>query len=267
MLSRSPTSTTRAELEAFVEAPSAFSPPTPDSVQLTSRRFTLIGWPGGTWTAVQRIRLRDGEAPDAVEEVRAFMRETRTSLASWWVCERSTPIDVEAQLLGAGLRIVPGDYEIEGMLLTKAPPPSAPEVSARAVSSVEEYVEAHLVQYEAFGTPAGQRQDEATLAAGYEVDRRAGVVVLYAAWLDGRIAGAGRAIFAPCGVFLSGGATAPWARSRGVYRALVRARWDDAAARGTPALAVHAGAMSAPILRRLGFEAVCSFRRLQGEAS
>jgi hypothetical protein len=43
----------------------------------------------------------------------------------------------------------------------------------------------------------------------------------------------------------------------------VRARWDSAVVRGTPAVAVQAGAMSAPILRGLGFEQICSFHRLE----
>ena len=42
----------------------------------------------------------------------------------------------------------------------------------------------------------------------------------------------------------------------GAYRALVRARWEAAAARGTPVLTVGAGAMSRPILERLGFSIV-----------
>jgi predicted GNAT superfamily acetyltransferase len=50
------------------------------------------------------------------------------------------------------------------------------------------------------------------------------------------------------------------ARGRGVYRALVRARWDVAVARGTPALVVQAGTMSQPILERLGFRTVCTIR-------
>jgi predicted GNAT superfamily acetyltransferase len=66
------------------------------------------------------------------------------------------------------------------------------------------------------------------------------------------------------GVFLIGGAVARWARGRGLYRALVRARWDDAVARGTPTLVTQANpATSSPILRRLGFEQVCEIRRLE----
>ena len=65
-------------------------------------------------------------------------------------------------------------------------------------------------------------------------------------------------------MFLIGGSTAEWARGRGVYRALVRARWNYAAARGTPALVTDADpATSYPILRSLGFEDVCTIRRLE----
>jgi len=90
---------------------------------------------------------------------------------------------------------------------------------------------------------------------------------VWGAWIGGRLAGAARAYFSPRGAMLAGGATAPWARGRGAYRALVRARWDDAAARGTPALGVHANERSGPILRRLGFERVLRFRRLEDVAS
>ena len=54
---------------------------------------------------------------------------------------------------------------------------------------------------------------------------------------------------------------------RGAYRAVVRARWDEAVRRGTPALAVGAGQMSRPILERLGFEQVLQFRRLESVRS
>jgi GNAT superfamily N-acetyltransferase len=55
------------------------------------------------------------------------------------------------------------------------------------------------------------------------------------------------------GVALMGGAVLPSARGRGVYRALVHARWEHAVARGAPLLVVQAGRMSAPVLTGLGF--------------
>jgi GNAT superfamily N-acetyltransferase len=54
-------------------------------------------------------------------------------------------------------------------------------------------------------------------------------------------------------VALLGGAVLPACRGRGVYRALVHARWLHAAARGTPLLVVQAGRMSRPVLEGLGF--------------
>lgn len=85
------------------------------------------------------------------------------------------------------------------------------------------------------------------------------------ATVDGRVAGAGSAMLSDRGLFLIGGATAPWARGQGIYRALVGARWRYAVARGTPALTVHAiHDTSSPILRHLGFEKVCTMRHLEG---
>jgi GNAT superfamily N-acetyltransferase len=57
------------------------------------------------------------------------------------------------------------------------------------------------------------------------------------------------------GVALMGGDVLPSARRRGVYRALVHARWEHAVARGTPLLVVQAGHMSEPVLKGLGFRA------------
>jgi hypothetical protein len=251
-------------LDEFVEAPAAFTPPAPDSTTVSNERFTLRGSTSGAWLAVQRIRLRDHEIDDAVEAARSFMRVTGSSVASWWLSEHSTPADLEERLLGRGLFIVEDDYLIDGMLLRTPPPLGAAGIDVRVVRNVEEFIGVTEVQYEAFDTPCDRRRDRATLADDYELERACGeVLALYAAWLDGRIAGGGRAVFSPRGVLMAGGSTAPWARGRGVYRALVRARWDSAVARGTPALAVQAGAMSAPILRALGFEKVCSFRRLE----
>jgi hypothetical protein len=150
------------------------------------------------------------------------------------------------------------------MLLTEAPPPGPADVAVRAIETADEYV---AVTETAFDTALDRRREVAQLVEAFELDRQGGVAVTYAAWVDGRVAGGARSILTPRGVLLSGGATAPWARGRGAYRALVRARWEDAAARGTPALAVQAGSMSAPILRRLGFEKVVQFRRIEDVAS
>jgi hypothetical protein len=70
-------------------------------------------------------------------------------------------------------------------------------------------------------------------------------------------------VFAPAAAILMGGSVLPAARGRGVYTSLVHARWQDAVDRGTPRLVVSAGAMSAPILERLGFEPIGQVRLLR----
>jgi hypothetical protein len=237
--------------------------PRPDLVVASSPRYTLLAEPGNTWAAVERIRLDGDDVAGAVAEVQQFLHETQTTIASWWVCERSTPHDLESRLLAAGLELKRDDHLIDGLLTTTAPPPGPPEIEARPVVSVDEHLAARRVQYEGFGTPASQRRSDDELAAEFGTT----TAPVYAAWVDGRLAAAARSAFASCGALLIGGTTLPWARGRGAYRALVRARWDDAAARGTPALTIGAGAMSAPILYRLGFEKVVQFRRLQSVMS
>ena len=72
--------------------------------------------------------------------------------------------------------------------------------------------------------------------------------VVYLAYVDGRAIARASASFGERAVSLFGGSTLPEARGRGAYRALVAARWEDAVARGTPALVTQAGPMSRPIL-------------------
>lgn len=55
---------------------------------------------------------------------------------------------------------------------------------------------------------------------------------------------------------LWGGSTLPAWRGRGLYKALVAARAQVAAARGVRYLQVDASTNSEPILRRLGFKAI-----------
>jgi hypothetical protein len=222
--------------------------------------MTLLAAEG--YCGVQAIRFGRDDVAGGLAEVRAFMREHDVRIGSWWLSERSTPDDAEERLLDLGLVRVPCDYELDGMLLTTEPPPGPADVEARRVRTSDEYAAARLLQFDVFDSPADHRRDRAALVEEFE--RGEGGVV-YAAWVGGELVAAGRAFSAPRGAVLAGGATAEWARGRGAYRALVRARWDDAVERGAPALVVQAGSMSAPILRRLGFETVCHFHRLQDE--
>lgn len=87
-------------------------------------------------------------------------------------------------------------------------------------------------------------------------------MIRYLAFFDGRAISAADAALVDGGVVLCGGATLPEGRGQGAYRALIEARWQAAVERGTPVLVVQAGAMSRPILERLGFEEVARVKVL-----
>ncbi|MFZ1881837.1 MAG: GNAT family N-acetyltransferase, partial [Gaiellaceae bacterium] len=123
----------------------------------------------------------------------------------------------------------------------------------------DEFLRAGRIADAAFGASEEESRAYESIAEESFARERAGHAPrTYVALLDGEPVGVGRAIFSPnCpAVVMLGGGVLREARGRGVYRALVRARWDDAVAAGTPALVTHAGAMSRPILERLGFQAV-----------
>jgi len=249
--------TPAAELIDFAEAAGPFMEPAPGRLLRVTERFTLAGEVGHTWAAVERIRLQGDAIAEAVADVDAFMREAGNARASWWLTERSTPGDLEERLLAAGCRRDESDYLHAALVLTREPP-AVDGIEARRIETFAEFVESRRLQRGVFGSES---------VADFEAEWEQLPDPVYAAWIDGRMAAAGRATFTRAGVYLTGGSTAPWARGRGAYRAIVRARWDAAVAAGTPALAVGAGPMSRPILERLGFEQVLQFRRIESVRS
>jgi hypothetical protein len=249
--------TPAAELIDFAEAAGPFMEPAPGRLLRVTDRYALAGEVGHTWTAVERIRLRGDEIAEAVADVDAFMREAGNARAGWWLTERSMPGDLEERLLDAGCRRDESDYLHAALVLTREPP-AVDGVEARRIESFEEFVESRLLQRGVFGSES---------VTDVEAEWEQLPDPVFAAWVDGRMASVGRAVFTHVGGYLMGGATAEWARGRGAYRAVVRARWDEAVRRGTPALAVGAGPMSRPILERLGFVQVLQFRRIESVRS
>src|SRR5207249_2845225 len=130
---------------------------------------------------------------------------------------------------------------LHAVVATQRPPEAPTGVEVREIRTFEDFAAAAEVRWEAFETPPERREGERShLRAYFDDAMRVGVPVVFLAELDGRPAATAMSIPSPRGVFLIGGCTAPWARGHGLYRALVRARWDDAARRGTPALVTQA---------------------------
>src|SRR5215831_7562581 len=115
--------------------------PSPGTVLVKTQRFVLIAGADGVWASVQQVRIRDGEAPDAVREVRELLAPTGGRVVGWWLTDRATPDDVEEQLLGAGLEVVADDYRLDGLLATEPPPTGPAEIEVRPATTAEEWAE------------------------------------------------------------------------------------------------------------------------------
>ena len=90
----------------------------------------------------------------------------------------------------------------------------------------------------------------------------------FLAFIEGRPAASAQLVWLSNGFpYLGGASTLSEYRGRGAFRALIRIRWDEAVAHGKPILLVQAGKMSAPIFRRLGFEATAEITMLRDRSS
>jgi hypothetical protein len=238
-------------LREVAEYPNSFGPLAPGDERIDTGRYTLCIGTGKKWNTVQRQRFPLEEVDAAIAEVRATLRERGRTQTQWEVGSSAAPGLVEA-LLERGIARDKEPYAV-ALVLTREPPPVPANLTARRIETFEEYAAANAVQWEAFETP----EDDIAEARELLPRRyRETVNVMHAVWLDGEIVCAGTSAPTEHGFLLYGGATAKRARGRGAYKALNRARWDDAVVRGTPALITQGGSMSRPILEKLGFERV-----------
>ena len=252
-----------AELREFAESPEAFMTLPPGLRRFQTERYSLLlGTPAG-FTSVQRVRCRPDELPETLAEVRGLVTEHKHENAIWWLSDEALWEGLHA----LGLEDDDEAPELTAMAISTAPDPAPADVVARPVETLEEYASSSEMSWEIFELPEAVREElRGSLAERFEAELASPVAVRFLAWVDGRPAATGTGVYCARGGYLVGGATLPWARGRGGYRAIVRARWGEAVSRGTPALVVPGGEMSGPILRRLGFEAVCAIRRLKDRA-
>ena len=206
-------------------------------------------------------------------DVEALLAEVRSRVpaekeAVWWIGPSARPPDLYERLQELGLDDPHDRVSLLQALVCTAAPEGPSDIDVAHIDTFEQFRAARELQWDAFDAPEERREkNRPRLREDFEESRRLQIPVGFLATLDCRPAGTALAVPSDRGVFLIGGSTAPWARGRGVYRALVRARWEYAVARGTPALVTQADpATSYPILRRLGFEEVCTIRRLEDAA-
>lgn len=252
-------------LVALAEDPEFYIEPPDGSERIVDDGYCVIIGPQRRWAGVCRLRLPT--VPDAVTAAVSEIGEHVAGIhpVVWNVGSSATPEDLSDRLRGLGLRDPdpPMDPVCAGMALAQEPP----EVDGVQVRRIETLAE-HLAGLEIMLAAAHWAESAAAAerARAEEVferrTRRGGLQWL--AWLDDRPVAFGLADRADAGLYLAGGSTLAEARGRGCYRALVRARWEEAVRLGTPGLAVQAQyGTSVPILRRLGFSEVATIHTLQ----
>jgi hypothetical protein len=253
-----------AELLEFAESPDKFVEVADDGLvtRFDDGRVCIIQGP--SFASICSPKVADGDVEQLLADVRAQVpREKRPC---WWIGPSAEPSDIVEQLLVLGLsEPYDGVPVVHALAAISEPKGFRPGVEAHQVETFDDFVATAELRFEVFDVPEGRRElERAHLPAYFEESQRIGIPVWFVARVDDRIAGSAGAIPSPRGVFLIGGSTAQWARGRGLYAALVRARWDYAAARGTPALVTHAQPDSSyPILLHVGFQEICDIRRLE----
>ena len=205
-------------------------------------------------------RLRLGDDPEAeVNYVRGWFRGRGRDAFTWKLGPRSTPSDLEFRLRAHGAHEDEAEPEITAMVLDTEPP-RVDGVEVRSVRSYEDYVWSAEIMFVGFGGSFTANEVTAMRAAlpqRYADYSAQPTTRRYLAFSNGAPVAMATAIETSTRVVaLVGGATLPEARGRGAYRALVHARWVDAARSGSGALVTQASGMSKPILERLGFRAV-----------
>jgi GNAT superfamily N-acetyltransferase len=267
-LRTSTTSEIPERVRLLAENPTVYGPLPPGFERVEEEGYCVMFGPMPQMNMVQRLRLGPEEVEPALKEVRGLARDRGRTQVTWWLGDSATPADLEERLRGLGLEraAMPIHEPVYGALALVHPPAGSSQgVVARQIKSYEEFLTSADIAHVAFGQTEQQRESFHNAAPMlYELGRQ-GVAATYLAFLDGEPVACATAVFADAAVMLVGGATLPEARGRGCYRALVRARWDDAVRRGTPTLVVQAGEMSRPVLERLGFQLVSQLRVLLDE--
>jgi hypothetical protein len=251
------------QLREYAETPDRFAP-VPEGTSVTrfaDERICVIQGP--TWAGISGPRVHEDELDDLIALVHELVPADKRQ--TWWIGPTARPANIIELLEARGFRPADDGAELRAMALTTPPPDPAAGVEVRRVETLDDFLAAREVQWDAFEVPQERRELQRPYLHGeFDEAMTHGTPLTFLALLDGKPAATGMAIPSERGVFLIAGSTATWARGRGLYRALVRARWDYAVERGTPALITEALVdTSYPILQRLGFAEVCTIRRYE----
>lgn len=255
-------------LRTFAEEPESEIADVPGiAPRIMTARYTLNLSPSRTQTVTSRVRTTAADLDATIAAVRGQLREAGFTGNVWHIGPSSRPEGLGELLRARGfVPAVRPPYEPAMTCMVLVEPPAAasdPAIEVRVVSSLDEYVLALKVAMQAFNETeedaAGWMEAAPSLWASQDGKTR----FTHIAYLSGKPVGFGFAAGSSSGILLGGSGVLPEARGRGVYRAMLAARWEHAQQMGGGGLAIQAGAMSRPILERCGFKVVCQLDLLE----
>jgi GNAT superfamily N-acetyltransferase len=217
---------------------------------------------------VEPTSIGSADVDDAVAEARELVRGEGKDRLVWWIDPAYEWLGPELEQRGLLHEDTPGFEKVENaMALVEPPSGNMPtDVTTGLVETIDELAASDRVSVEAFGMGAeASAEMDRDRAKRYAEHTTAGNSSRqFIASLDGEVVGTAAAVLGKHGINLFAAGVLPHARRRGVYRAMIRARWDLAVERGTPALTVQAGQMSRPVLESAGFASIAAARLYVG---
>ncbi|NUP10251.1 MAG: hypothetical protein HOW73_29730 [Polyangiaceae bacterium] len=204
-------------------------------------------------SVVQGLRAPVSNIDSTIERVRAMVRARGRRAITWEVVFPTHTRALVGALMARGMLLSHPTHAVI-MALTDAPAPTRfDDIRMTSVDTKEEFKVHVGVTHEVFDILDRLPRELARIDRFGDRDVADRAFVRYVARIGDDPVGASTATFTKAGVMLHSGCTRVAYRNRGVYSAMVAHRFHQAAARGTPALVVRAGAMSRPILQKLGF--------------
>ena len=224
----------------------------------------IVGSHVGRIRAPRDVGVTGAELDRLIARQRDYF-QARGQGVEWKVRAHDLPADLPERLIAAGFAPEEQAAVLLGVSEEVAAEPVLPDGAVlRRVSEDEDLRRIADQQSEVFGI------DLSWIAADLIARVSAGPdqITILVVEADGRFVSSAWSMYEPGSdyVALLGGSTLPGWRGRGLYRALIAARAQEAAARGFRLLHVDASPASAPILRRCGFHQITTSMHYQVEA-
>jgi GNAT superfamily N-acetyltransferase len=201
----------------------------------------------GRVATVMRVASASPDVGMIVRSVLVELRSEGVTEAFWTVGPASQPPGLAEALLAVGANVDSSVDICAYRLSDEWPaPPADDDVTVRAMTTRDDVAAFQRVNAAAWGYPSPTEDDVDRAFAGL----RRGYVI--GCWRGEPVGVAGYTLAVDVARFW-GAAVVPAARGRGVYRAMVRARMQDAVTQGSTLALVHALPASSPVLQRVGF--------------